>query len=98
MSDRPSGCVTSHALTFAFPLADDRWRVVRGQAHVRGGRLWAVEVPGLGRRAADGPGLTAFFYVAHRRHGTRGSVARWEVEDGAVTRTDEAAADAELVE
>jgi hypothetical protein len=42
------------------------------------------------------------FFVVHRMKGRRGArtgtVTRWEVEGGRVTRTDETAANVELVE
>jgi hypothetical protein len=91
-------------LTFAFPLPDGRWRVHSGAAHVLDGRLRAIEVPGLGTRTGSGEdgGLSAVFFVVYAVRGERssrtGTVVRWEIEDGLVTRADEAAANVELVE
>ena len=91
-------------LTFAFPLPGGRWALRPGTALVLGGLLRGVEIPGLGTRTGPGEagGLTAAFHVAsgvRGRDGARtGTVTRWEVEDGAVVRTDVTAEDAELVE
>jgi hypothetical protein len=95
---------TPRSLNFAFPLANGRWLIRPGAALVLDGLLRAIEVPGLGTRS--GPigsgGLTGVFHVVYRlrgRPGRRtGTVVRWEVEEGRVTRTEEAAADVELVE
>ena len=100
----PPDEATPRPLAFAFPLPDGRWAVRPGTATVLRGLLRAVEVPGLGTRTGPGEtgGLSAVFYVVYRVRGERGArtgtVMRWEVEDGRVTRTEEAAADAELVE
>jgi hypothetical protein len=95
---------TPRPLTFAFPLSDGRWRVHRGSAHLLDGRLRAIEVPSLGTRSGPGEtgGLSAVFFVVYgvkgRRGARTGTVTRWEVEDGCVTRTEEAAINVELVE
>jgi hypothetical protein len=96
--------VAIRPLTFAFPLPDGRWHVRRGTAHVLEGLLRAIEVPGLGPRSGPGAdgGLSAIFFVVYATRGEPGArvgtVVRWEVENGQVTRTDETAADVELVE
>jgi hypothetical protein len=65
--------------------------------------LVGIDVPGLDPYTGSGAegGLTAVFFVVYGVQGggevRTGTVVRWEVEDGRVIRTDETAADAELV-
>lgn len=98
--DAPTPC----PLAFVFPLPGGRWVLRPGTALVLDGLLRGVEIPGLGTRTGPGEtgGLTAVFFVASRLRGRRGgrtgTVMRWEVEGGRVTRTDETATDVELVE
>ena len=95
---------TPRPLTFAFPLADGRWLIHPGTVLVLNGLVRALEVPGLGTRSGPGEsgGLTGVFHIVYRVRDQRGcrtgAVVRWEVEEGRVTRTEEAAADVELVE
>ena len=104
MPTAPPDGSTPRPLTFAFPLSGRQWALRRGTAYVLDGLLNSVDVPGLGYRsgAADGGGLTAVFYVVYGVRGRpgawTGTVTRWEVEGGRVTRTEEAATGAELVE
>lgn len=94
----------SRSLTFAFPLPGARWHVRRGTVHLLDGRLRAVEVPGLGLRVGPGDdgGLSAVFFVVYAVRGEEGdrtgTVVRWEIENGHVTRTDETATNVSLVE
>jgi hypothetical protein len=96
--------VTTRTLTFAFPLPEGRWHIRSGTAHLLDGRLRAIDVPDLGTRVGPGQdgGLSAFFYLVYAVRGEPGSrvgtVVRWEVENGLVTRADEVVADADLVE
>src|SRR3954471_17401061 len=100
----PPDAPTPRPLAFAFPLPDGRWAVRTGTALVLDGLVRGVKIPGLGTRTGPGEagGLTAVFHVVYRVRGPRGArtgtVTRWEVEDGRVTRTDEIAAGVELVE
>lgn len=104
MSTVPPDAPTPRPLHFAFPLPGGRWALRPGTALVRDGLLRGVEIPGLGTRRGPGEtgGLTAVFFVVYGVKGQRGArtgtVTRWEVEDGLVTRTEEAAVDVELVE
>jgi hypothetical protein len=100
----PPDAPTPRPLAFAFPLPDGRWALRPGTALVLDGLLRGIEIPGLGTRTGpreDG-GLTAVFFVVYGMKGRRGArtgtVTRWEVEDGRVTRTEEAAIGVELVE
>jgi hypothetical protein len=104
MPSVPPDAPTPRPLTFAFPLPDGRWALRSGTALVLDGLVRAVEVSGLGTREGPGEtgGLSAVFHVVYHVRGQRGArtgtVVRWEVEDGQVTRTQEVAAGAELVE
>lgn len=95
-----STALISRPLTFAFPLSDGRWALHPGTALVLNGLLRGVEIPGLGTHTGPGQegGLTAVFFVLYGMRGRRGTVTRWEVEGGRVTRTEQAAVDVELVE
>ena len=104
MSTAPPDAPTPRPLAFAFPLPDGRWALRPGTALVLDALLRGVEIPGLGRRTGpgEGGGLTAVFFVVYGMKGRRGArtgtVTRWEVEDGRVICTEEAAVDVELVE
>ncbi len=102
MSPNVSGINTSRPLPLAFPLRGGRWALHTGTAHVLDGRLYAIELPGLGTRSGRGAGLTATFYVAHALSGgpggRRGTVVRWCVEEGDVARMETVANDVLFVE